>query len=114
MSKKYGNDNVWCYLEEDWSSSKSVDIWHSIGTGQEEVMAHATDRYNAKKIVDAFITSNNVKKNGKQGLDKKEVVFLEFVSSNCAEPWSTMANNALLWQDKEAYNRIKTKFSEIY
>jgi len=77
-------------------------------------MAHATDKYNAMRIVDALILENNTRGNSEKRLTKKETIFLEFVSSNCPEPWSTMASNAILWQDKETFNVLKAKFAEFY
>lgn len=114
MSKKYGNDWAWCFLEDGWEFSRPIEIWHTLGMGQEEVIAHATDKYNAMQIVDALILSNNTKGNSKNQLTKKEIVFLQFVSSNCPEPWSTMADNAIMWSDRMVYETLKSKFSEIY
>lgn len=113
MSKKYGNDNYWCFLE-DWDSSKPIEIWHDIGSKQSEVIAHATDRFNARQIVDSLITADNVNDGPEKKLTKKELVFLAFVESQCPEPWSTMASNAILWNEKDTYNNLKNKFNEIY
>jgi hypothetical protein len=114
MSTQYGNSRAWCFLEDGWDTTRPIEIWHSLGPDQEEVMAHATDRYNAMKIVDALIVAENVKGEVKNQLTKHEVVFLDFVSSNCQEPWSTMASNAILFQDRDQYNTVKQKFGEIY
>lgn len=80
----------------------------------EEVMAHGTDKYNTMHIVDALILAEKVGDNPENKLTKHEIVFLQFISSNCAEPWTTMADNAIMWNDREAYNTLKAKFSEIY
>ena len=114
MSKKYGNDRAWCFLEDGWDSAHPIEVWHDLGNGEEEVMAHATDKYNAMQIVDALIIAENTSKDPVNKLLKKEVVFLQFVESNCAEPWSTMASNAIMWNDRDVYNNLKSKFNEIY
>lgn len=114
MSKKYGNDNAWFFHEEGYDTSRTIEIWHSLGSGESEVMAHASDRYNAEQIVDALIVAENVNDDPENKLSKKEVVFLQFVSANCPEPWTTMADNAIMWNDRDAYNTLKAKFSEIY
>jgi len=114
MSKKYGNDAAWCFLEDGWETARPIEVWHSLGTGSEEVIAHATDRYNAMLIVDALVLKDKFKDDASNKLTKHEVVFLQFVSSNCSEPWSTMADNAIMWNDREAFNTLKAKFNEIY
>jgi hypothetical protein len=114
MSKKYGNNLAWVFLEDGWETTRPLEVWHSLGNGEEEVMAHATDKYNAMQIVDALILSTNTKGSPDNQLTKKEIVFLQFVSGNCPEPWTTMADNAIMWNDREAYNTLKAKFSEIY
>lgn len=114
MSKKYGNDHAWCFVEDGWDPNQSIEVWHSIGEGQEEVMAHATDRYNATAIVDALIISENVSASPANKLSKKEIVFLQFVASNCLEPWCTMASNSIMWNDRPVYEKLKSKFPEIY
>ncbi len=113
MSKKYGNSNTWCFTEDGWEASRPIEIWQSVGEG-EEVIAHATDKYNAQRLVDALILSEKVGSDPKNKLTKREIVFLQFVSSTCPEPWTTMADNAIMWNDREAYNTLKAKFSEIY
>ena len=110
---KYGNNLNWCFLEDDWISSQTIEIWGTIGPQQEEVIAYAVDKYSAKRIVDALITTDNVNAPSNK-LTKKETVLLQFIAANCAEPWTTMANNAIMWNDREAYNKLKAKFGEIY
>lgn len=115
MTKKYGNEHYWCFIEDNWDKSRPIEIWQSLDQGaDEEVMAHATDRYNAQQIVDALITADKVNDDPDNKLSKKELVFLSFVESQCPEPWSTMAANGILWNDKDVYNNLKAKFSEIY
>jgi hypothetical protein len=114
MSKKYGNDKVWCFLEDGWDTTRPIEVWHTLGKGEQEVMAHATDKYNAMQVVDAIIVADNVNDDPENKLTKHEIVFLQFVCSNCLEPWTTMADNAIMWNDREAYNTIKAKFPEIY
>ena len=114
MSKKHGNENFWCFLEEGWDTSRPIEIWHAHGEGTEEVMAHAVDRFNAMQIVDALITHDNVNDDGTDKLTNKELAFLSFVESQCQDPYSTMAMNAIMWNDRDLYNNLKSKFPEIY
>jgi hypothetical protein len=114
MSKRYGNDRVYCFLEEGWENARHIEIWHCIGIGLEEVMAHATDRWNAMQIVDALITAENVKDDGENKFTKRQIQLLEFVAATSVEPYTTMANNALLWEDQELYTTVKAKIQEIY
>jgi hypothetical protein len=108
-SKKYGNDNYWCYIEEGWSG-KEVAIWKG-PEGDEQIIARAKDKYEARNIVDALI---NFKVTGDGGLSTKELAFLEFVSAHCVEPYATMASNAILWRDHTAYADLRDKFPQIY
>ena len=110
--KKYGNDFAWCYIEEP-DTSGLIAIWKTLGPGQEDVIGYASDKYNAQLLVDALISHENTISNDKQ-LTKREVTFLQFVSAHCPEPWATKANNAIMWNDREAFNLIKESFSKIY
>lgn len=114
MTKKHGNNRFWCFLEDNWDTNKPIEVWQSLGDGNEEVMAHATDRYNATKIVNSLITAENVRDNPTAKLPKKAIVFLQFVSANCNEPWTTMAANAIMWNDQSEYEKLKAKFGEFY
>ena len=107
-SKKYGNNNHWCFLEEGWSG-KEVAIWKG-PEGSEEIIARAKDKYEAKNIVDALLKHVN----SDTGLSNKELAFLEFVTAQCIEPYATMASNAILWKDKVAYESLKNEFPKIY
>ena len=69
------------------------------------------DRYEAKAIIDALL---NYSPKEEKNFGKKELAFLEFVCSQCREPYATMASNAILWTDKEVYNRLKNDFPNIY
>jgi hypothetical protein len=109
-TKKYGNDRFWCFIEDGWNG-KEVAIWKG-PTDTEEVIARATDKYEAKIIIDALL--NHVDIEDKTKFGKKEMAFLEFVCSNCVEPYSTMASNAILWNDHDVYNKLKTEFPVIY
>lgn len=108
--KKHGNDHYWCFLPEGYNG-KEIAIWKG-PEGSEEIIARAKDKYEAKTIVDALLKYTNVEDNTQ--LTKKELAFLEFVWSNCVEPYATMASNAILWNDKTAYEDLKTKFPTIY
>ena len=114
MSRKHGNENAWCFLEDGWETSRPIEIWQSIGKGMEEVVAHATDRYNAMRIVDALNIARNIGDDPANQLSKKETEFLQFVAARCNEPWATMADNALTWNDRETYNNLLSKFPVIY
>jgi hypothetical protein len=109
-SKRYGNDHYWAFLEEDWDN-KEVAIWKG-PDGQEEVIARVKDKYDARLIVDALLNYVHIEDRIKFG--KKERAFLEFVCAHCVEPYSTMAANALLWNDREIYEKLKTDFPSIY
>jgi hypothetical protein len=109
-TKQYGNSHYWCFLEDGWSG-KEVAIWKG-PEGQEEIIARAKDKYEAKTIVDALLKHVNVEDTS--GLTKKELAFLEFVCTNCVEPYATMASNAILWQDHQVFEELKTKFPTIY
>lgn len=108
--KKYGNDDYWCFIPEGWTG-KEVAIWKG-PEGHEEIIARAKDKYEARTIVDALLKYANSAEAG--GLSNKELAFLEFVTAHCVEPYATMASNAILWKDKEAYASLKQKFNEIY
>lgn len=108
--KKYGNDHYWTFIEEGWNG-KEVAIWKG-PDGQEEVIARAKNKYDAKFIIDALLNYACVEDKTKFG--KKELAFLEFVCSNCIEPYATMASNAIIWNDREAYDKLKNDFPTIY
>lgn len=108
--KKYGNGNYWCFIEDGWNG-KEVAIWRG-PEGQEEIIARAKDKYEAKTIVDALLKHTEIEDKSK--FSKKEMVFLAFVESNCVEPYSTMASNAILWNDWETYKKLKDEFPVIY
>lgn len=110
MSEKYGNDNYWAFIDEGWNG-KEVAIWKG-PSNQEEIIARATDKYEAKLIVDALLAFENEHK--REILDKKSLAFLEFVKSNCPEPYATMAANAILWKDKEVYKKLLSDFPVLY
>jgi len=107
--KKYGNDDYWVFIPEGWSS-KEVAIWKG-PEGKEEIIARAKDKYEARTIIDALLKHGNTES---EGLSKKELAFLEFVTAHCVEPYATMASNAVLWNDHSAYEDLKNKFSTIY
>jgi hypothetical protein len=110
MNKKYGNDSYWCFVGEVWDG-KEVAIWKG-PSESEEIIARATNKFEAKNIVDALL--NNKSDVDKHSLGKKELAFLEFLAANAVEPYSTMANNAILWKDVDAYNKLKSDFAVIY
>lgn len=107
---RYGNDNYWCFIEDGWNG-KEVAIWKG-PQEHEEIIAHAKDKYEAKTIVDALLQHTSIEDKNK--FSKKELAFLEFVASNCVEPYATMASNAILWNDWTSYNKLKTDFPTIY
>lgn len=109
MTTRYGNDNYWCFLEDTWIN-KEIAIWKG-PVNSEEIIARASDKYEAKRIVDALLAYEN--SNDGQ-LHKKELAFLEFIASNSQEPYATMASNAILWNDKEAYKKLLSDFPVIY
>jgi len=109
-TRKYGNNLFWCFIEDVWSD-KEVAIWRG-PENTEEIIARARDKYEAKTIVDALLSYVQVEDKTKFG--KKELAFLEFARSNCVEPYATMAANAILWNDRDTYNKLKTEFPVIY
>jgi hypothetical protein len=109
-AKRYGNDHFWCFIEDGWNG-KEVAVWKG-PEDTEEVIARAKDKYEAKTIVDALLNYVHIEDKTKFG--KKELAFLEFVASNCVEPYATMASNAILWNDRETYNKLKSDFPVIY
>lgn len=109
-AKKYGNEKYWCFIEDGWDG-KEVAIWRG-PADKEEVIARATDKYEAKAIVDALLNYVSIEDQCKFG--KREAAFLEFIMANCQEPYATMASNALLWNDKETYKKLKSDFPVIY
>ena len=109
-SKKYGNDQYWCFIEDEWST-REIAIWRG-PKEHEEIVARAPNKYDAKLVVDAltqYRTTDN-----KNIFTKKEMAFLEFVVAHCVEPYSTMAANAILWNDWDTYNKLKSDFIQIY
>ena len=108
--KKYGNKNFWCFVPEKWNE-KEVAIWKG-PEGFEEIIARALNKYEAKMIVDALL--NYVYIEDKTKFGKRELAFLEFVKANCAEPYVTMAANAILWNDRPTYENLKNDFPTIY
>ncbi len=108
--RRYGNNNYWCFIPDGFDH-KEIAIWHG-PEGKEEIIARAKDKYDAKFILDALLNYVSIEDTTKFG--KKETAFLEFVCSNCPEPYATMAQNAILWNDREQYNQLVAKFSEIY
>ena len=109
-SKKYGNDKFWCFIEDGWTG-KEIAIWKG-PQEQEEVIARATDKYEAKLIIDALLVHTIVEDTSK--FSKREIAFLEFLMANGKEPYSTMASNAILWNDWDVYNKLKSDFPVIY
>ena len=107
--KKYGNSNYWCFLPEGYSDLE-IAIWKG-PEGSETIIGRAVNKYEAKKIIDALINHNPSIINK---LGKKELAFLDFVKSNCVEPYVTMATNAIMWNDMIAYEDIKSRFPVIY
>jgi len=110
MSERHGNDNYWTFIEEGWDG-KEVAIWKGPAE-QAHIIARAEDKYEARAIVDALIANVNETTGGKLG--KKEMAFLDFVKAYCPEPYATMAANAILWNDRETYNKLKSDFPVIY
>lgn len=109
-SKKYGNDNYWCFLEDGWST-REIAIWRG-PKEHEEIVARTPNKYDAKLIVDSLIQFRS--SDDKDKFSKKEMALLEFIAANCMEPYSTMASNAILWNDWDAYNKLKSEFNQIY
>lgn len=115
QTKRYGNDYYWTYID-DGSDLKEYTIWERGLCVDKEVgsptrMAVANSKYDAKRIVDSLLAYKNITAGL---LGKKELVFLDFVKANCPEPYSTMAANAILWNDTEAYNKLRMDFPVIY
>jgi len=111
MTKKYGNDKVWVYFSDEESPNEYI-IWNNVGETPMK-LAVCYSKYDAKLIVNGIIDYLNNNKSQSQ-FSKQQTVFCEFISSNCKEPWATMARNAVLWNDVEIYNNLKNRFSEIY
>lgn len=107
--KKYGNEVYWCFVPDGWTG-KEVAIWKG-PEGQEEVIARAKDKYEARTIIDALLKNAHTET---EGLSNKELAFLEFVTAHCVEPYATMASNAILWKDHVAYVDLRDKFPQIY
>ena len=107
-TKKYGNSNYWAFVEDEYNG-KEVAVWKG-PEDKEQIIARALDKYQAINIIDALLnyTHCDVK------IGPKEMAFLQFVEANCIEPYATMAANAILWKDLDAYNTLKNKFPEIY
>ncbi len=110
MNKKYGNSNYWCFVGEVWDG-KEIAIWKSENSG-ETIIARAANKFEAKNIIDALLNHKVIEEQGKLG--QKEMAFLEFLAANAVEPYSTMASNAIMWKDIEAYNKLKSDFAVIY
>lgn len=110
-TEKYGNDHFWCFIENKWNQ-REVAIWVGNENVEPRILARANDKYDAKQIVDALLNYVHVEDTTKLG--KKEQAFLEFVQTHCVEPYSTMATNAILWNDRETYNKLKSEFPVIY
>jgi hypothetical protein len=108
--KKHGNNIYWCFIPDEWNG-KEIAIWKG-PEGSKEIIARAKNKYVAKMIIDALLKFSN--EQDSTALTKKELAFLEFVEANYVEPYSTMAANAILWADKEAYKSIKSQFPVIY
>lgn len=109
-SKKYGNDKYWCFIEDEWSA-REIAIWRG-PKESEEIVARAPNKYDAKLIVDALTQYRTTE--DKHIFTKKELAFLEFITAHCVEPYSTMAANAIIWNDWDTYNKLKSDFNQIY
>ncbi len=107
---RYGNEKFWCYIEEKWNG-KAVAIWKG-PKDQEEVIAHAVNKYEAKTLVDALLSYTVAE--DKTKFTNKELAFLEFTMAHCVEPYATMASNAIIWNDWDTYNKLKNEFPVIY
>lgn len=110
QTHKYGNERYWAFLEE-LPNMKEIAIWNKDGN-YDSIIARVPSKYEAKLIVDALISFMNT--SSQDILNKKELLFLDFVKANCPEPYSTMAANAILWNDKAAYNKLRMDFPVIY
>lgn len=113
--QRYGNDQYWTYIH-DVIEKKEYIIWEKCPIVDKESgipvqIAVAKSKYDAKRIVDALLAYTNTTTGL---LGKKELAFLDFVKANCHEPYSTMATNAILWNDKNVYNKLRTDFPVIY
>ena len=107
---KYGNNDFWCILNNTINNDPVV-IWKQ--TDSDEIsIATAIDNFEAKYIVDALV--NYIPPKDKNTFTKKETVFLEFGVAHFTEPYKTMASNAIIWNDREVYNRLIAKFSKFY
>lgn len=109
-TNKYGNDHYWCFLDSK-VGDREIAIWRG-PEGQEEIIARASDKYEAKRIVDALLATQNTAVGA--AFDKKALAFLDFVKAHCPEPYATRAANALLWTDKEEYKNLISEFPVIY
>ncbi len=52
----YGNTDYYADLPKDSGFGTPVDIWENIGLGQHQVIARASDKFAAIKIIDALMT----------------------------------------------------------
>lgn len=116
QTKRYGNDHYWTYLEDPANRAEYIiweksDVRDELGRSSPNKIAIAASKYDAKRIVDALLAYKN---NDFLVLGKKELIFLDFVKSHCPEPYSTIAANAILWNDKDAYNKLRMDFPVIY
>lgn len=107
---KYGNDKYWCFLDDN-VTEKEIAIWCG-ERGDPYILARAIDKYEAKLLVDALLALSNTTVG--EGLPKKALIFLDFIKSNCPEPYATMANNAIMWRDNDAYKKLLSEFPVIY
>lgn len=107
---RYGNSHYWAFFEE-LHNKPEIAIWATAADGNPNIIARVANKYNAQHIVDALI-SYKPGINNKFG--KKEIAFLDFVKENCQEPYATMANNAIIWNDDETYNKLRDEFPMIY
>ena len=110
-SQKYGNERFWCFIEDNQPYGKEVAVWKG-PSDQGEIICRASNKYEAKSIVDALLNYSPVEDKSK--FSNKELAFLDFVAANCIEPYSTMASNSIIWNDKETYNKLKNDFPLIY
>lgn len=115
QTQRYGNDHYWTYLEDIpnrdhiiWEKSDARD---ELGRSSPSKIAISSSKYDAKRIVDALLAYKN---SDFLVLGKKELIFLDFVKANCPEPYATIAANAILWNDKDAYNKLRMDFPVIY
>jgi hypothetical protein len=106
---KHGNDLYWTFLEEI-PSGREIGIYQKLGD-EYFLLAKTFDKYSAMAIVNALIA---YKPDHQNTLSKKELAFLDFVKAYCPEPYSTMAMNAIMWNDKESYKKLRNDFPVIY